>query len=197
AAARKLIGAHRFAQELADHALHRGLVLHFLQQDEEFVAAEPRHDVARAYRGAQAARDLDEETVPGVVAVEIVHLLEAVQVDEHAREPDRAAAGALHGLLERRPEAGAVGEAGEWVAVGERRDAFARERALGDVAPDAAVAEERAIGGEARLAGEREIARHAVRHGARGLEIPERDVGLWRRAMRRPARLAGAHGARR
>src|SRR5262249_50822671 len=62
ATAGKLVRAHRFAQELADHALHRGLVLHFLQQDEKFVAAEPRYHVARAYRGAQAARDLDEET---------------------------------------------------------------------------------------------------------------------------------------
>src|SRR5258705_9264445 len=35
-------------------------------------------------------------------------LLEAVEVDEHAGEPDRAAARALHGLLERRAEAGAV-----------------------------------------------------------------------------------------
>ena len=57
------------------------------------------------------------------------------------------AARALHGLLERRAETGAVGEARERVAVGERGDALARERALGDVAPDAAIAEEGAVGG--------------------------------------------------
>src|SRR5262249_39012156 len=145
AAPRQLVRAHRFAQKLADDALHRRLVLHFLQEHEELVAAEARHHVARAHRGAQPARNFDEETVPGIVAVEIVHLLEAVQVDEHAGEPDRAAAGTLYGLLQRRAEASAVGESGERVAVGKRGDALARERALGDVPPDAAVAEEAAV----------------------------------------------------
>src|SRR6185369_10878940 len=121
-------------------------------------------------------------------------LLEAVQVDEHAGEADRAAAGALHGLLERGAEARAVGEAGQRIAVGERGDALARERALGDVAPDAAIAEESAVGGEARLAREREVARHAVGHGAGELEIAERDVALERRAVRRPAGLVGTDG---
>ena len=69
---------------------------------------------------AQPRRHLDEERIAGVVAVRIVHLLEAVEIDEHhgklAVSPPRA----LHRLLERGAEARAVGEPGERIAVGER-----------------------------------------------------------------------------
>src|SRR5216684_8389490 len=79
-------------------------------------------------------------------------------VHEHAGQLGAAPAGALDRLFERRRKAGAVRQARQRVAVGERGDALARQRDLGDVATDAAVAEESAVGGEPRLAGHREIA---------------------------------------
>src|SRR5260221_108832 len=128
----------------------------------------------RAQVLAQPRRHLDQQRVAGIVAVRVVDLLEAVEVDEDQRELAVATARALYRLLERRPEAGAVGEPGERIAVGERRDALARERDLGDVAPDAAVAEEAAAGAEARLAAHREGAHRAIFDAARELEIADR-----------------------
>jgi hypothetical protein len=78
------------------------------------------------------------------------------------------------------------------VVVGERGDALARERDLGDVAADAAVAGEHAVGAEARLAAHREEARAAVGHDARELEVAERQVAVEHRHVRRPAGLVGA-----
>src|SRR6185503_8627222 len=125
---------------------------------------------ARAQAGAQAARGLDQEAVARRVAVGIVHLLEAVEVDEQRREAVTAPARALDRLVERRPEARAVGQSGERVAVGERSDVLAREHLLRDVAPDPAVAEKAAVGGDPRLAAHGEIAHRAVRARAAELE---------------------------
>ena len=51
----ELVGLEHLGRELADHALDRGRVLHLLEHDEEFVAAQARHDVARAQAAAGAA----------------------------------------------------------------------------------------------------------------------------------------------
>jgi hypothetical protein len=54
-------------------------------QDGEFVAAEARHHVAVAHRGAEPTRDRDQHFIADAVAVKIVDLLEAVQIEqEHA-----------------------------------------------------------------------------------------------------------------
>ena len=156
------VGPAQRVDELAHHALDAGDVLHGFQHDEELVAAQARDEVARAHVAAQALRDFDQEGVAGGVAVAVVDLLEAVEVDEDAGELRAVAPRALDRLLERRREAHAVGEPGERVAVGERGDALARERDLGDVAADAAVAEEVALRVVARLAAHREVARGAV-----------------------------------
>src|SRR5467141_1395143 len=94
-------------------------------------------------------------------------------------------------LAPRRREAGAVGQAGQRIAVGERGDALARQRDLGDIAPDAAVAEEGALRAKARLAADREVADAAVRPGAPELEIAERRSRLEHAAQLAPAGLAG------
>src|SRR4051812_7594173 len=108
----------------------------------------------------------------------VVDLLEAVEVDEHTRDLPAVAPRAFDRLVERRREADAVGEAGQRVAVGERRDALARRRDLAHVAPDAAIAEERAVGVVARLAAYREMARDAIADRPRDLEVAERHAGL-------------------
>src|SRR4051812_42313113 len=100
----------------------------------------------------QALRYFDEESIARGVAVAVVDLLEAIQVEENARDLAAVALGALDGLVERRREADAIGEPGERIAVGERRDAFAREGDLGHVASDAAVADEVAARVVVRLA---------------------------------------------
>src|SRR5690606_33338656 len=115
--------------------------------------------------------------------------LEAVEVEEHAGELRGAPARALRRLLERGREAGAVGKAGERVLEGERGDALAGEHALGDVAPDAAVAEEAAVGRTARLAAYGEVARGAVPPRPAELEVAERLARLHLGAQRRPSGL--------
>src|SRR2546422_1700332 len=191
-AAGELVGLEQLGKELAGDAVHRRHVVHFLDHHEELVAPEPRHEVARAQDRAQPARDVDQQPVADIVAVRVVDLLEAVEVHEHAGQLGAAPAGALDRLLERRRKAGAVRQAGQRVAVGERGDALARQRDLGDVAPDAAVAEEGALRGKARLAADREVADAAVRPGAPELEIAERRSRLEHPAQLAPAGLARA-----
>src|SRR5438132_10513202 len=191
-AAGELVGLEQLGKELAGDAVHRRHVVHFLDHHEELVAPEPRHEVARAQDGAQPARDVDQQPVADIVAVRVVDLLEAVEVHEHAGQLGAAPAGALDRLFERRREAGAVRQAGQRVAVGERGDALARQRDLGDVAPDAAVAEEGARRGKARLAADREVADAAVRPGAPELEIAERRSRLEHGAQLAPPGLARA-----
>src|SRR5258706_337480 len=146
-----------------------------------------------AHMAPQALRHFDEEGVARGVPVAVVDLLEAVEVDEHAGDLAALAPGALDGLVERRREAHAVGEAGERIAVGERGDALAGERDLGHVAPDAAVADEAAARVVVRLAAHREIACAAVGGGARHLEVAERQPALERRLVRLPAGMVGTH----
>src|SRR5690606_25476155 len=149
--------------------------------------------IASAHRGTQPPRHFDQATVARVVSVQVVYLLEAVEVDEHARELEPAAPCALDGLLERRAEARAIGKAGERIAVGKRGDALARERAFSDVASYAAVAEERAIGRKTGLTAQGEVARGAIGHCARELEIAEGHVALQCCPVRGPTRFVGAH----
>ena len=61
-------------------------VVHLLQQHGELVAAQPRHQVARAHAVGQAARHLAQQRVAGDVAEAVVDDLEAVEVEEHHRE---------------------------------------------------------------------------------------------------------------
>ena len=84
----QLHGLAQHRQELAGDALDLGTFGGFLQDDDEFVAAKPRHDVARAQRAAQPARDLHQQHVAGIMAERIVDDLEAVEIDEqHGKLP--------------------------------------------------------------------------------------------------------------
>ena len=187
------VGLAQRVDDLHHHALDADHVLHALEHDEEFVAAEARHEVARPHVAAQALCDLHQERIARGMAVPVVDLLEAVEIHEHAGDLVALAPRALDRLLERRRKAHAVGEPGQRIAVGERGDALARERDLGDVAPDAAIAEEQALRVVARLAAHREVARGSVRQPARDLEVAERQPALKRCPVRLPAGLVGAH----
>ena len=105
-------------------------------QHDELVAAEARDHIARLDDGAEPERDLLEQLVADRVAERVVDGFEPVEVDqvdgkvilafvhgrEHAADP----------LAELRP----VGEAGEFVELGEMRDALLRALALGHVFED-------------------------------------------------------------
>ena len=189
-AAGELVGLEQLGKELAGDAVHCRHIVHLLDHHEELVAPEPRHEVARAQHRAQPAPDVDQQPVADIVAVRVVDLLEAVEVHEHAGQLGAAPAGALDRLFERRRKAGAVRQASQRVAIGERGDVLARERNLGDVATDAAVAEEGAVGGEPRLAAHREIADAAVRPGTTELEIAEQRARPEHAAQLAPAGFA-------
>ena len=80
--AAQLHGLADDGQEVARDSLDVVAVGDLLQNDDEFVAAEPRHHVAGAQRAAQAPRDFHQQQVAGVVAERIVDDLEAVEIDE-------------------------------------------------------------------------------------------------------------------
>ena len=63
-----------------------------LQDDDEFVAAEPRHDVARAQGAAQPVGDFHQQHVAGIMAERIVDDLEPVEIDEQQRKLSLVAA---------------------------------------------------------------------------------------------------------
>src|SRR5437016_3408236 len=190
-AARQRVGPQCVIQQFAVDAFNRGGVCDFLEDHEEFVAAEPRDEIGRPQLGAQAPRHFHEELVADVMAVGVVDLLEAVQVDERAGEPRAVAPRALDGLLQGRGEAGTVGKPGERIAVSERFDPLAHERGFSDIAAHAAVPAERPVGSEPRLAGQREIPRDPVGQGPRELEVAERNVAVHACLVFRPLRRVG------
>ena len=85
--------------------------------DDEFVAAEPGDQ--RPDRAAQSVREHDDEQVAGVVAEEVVHRLEPVEVDEQRR--DRARVDRREPAVEVLDQRPAVGQAGQLVVLGQVR----------------------------------------------------------------------------
>src|SRR6185437_954565 len=108
-----------------------------LAEQHELIAAEARHQVARARAGAQAGRRLPQERVAGLMAEGVVDLFEMVQVEEQDREATLPCTGIgdrrRQGLIECRP----IGQLRETVVRGEVTNALIRPLALGDVTPDA------------------------------------------------------------
>ena len=121
-----------FEQPLGDRDRER--LVRLLEQERELVAAEPGEGVARADRRGEAPRDLLEQLVAGVVAERVVHLLEAVEVDEQHGERLAGARRAGQRLVEPVAEERTVGEAREPVVEGLVRELVLEPDALGDVA---------------------------------------------------------------
>ena len=78
----------------------------------EFVPPEPRERIARADAQLYARRRLAQDRVAGGVAVDVVHVLEVVEVDEQQREGEALALAADHLQLEAVREEQAVGRPG-------------------------------------------------------------------------------------
>ena len=109
------------------------VVAQVLEDHRELVAAQARHGVGGAHAGREARRDALQQLVAHLVAERVVDGLEAVQVDEHEREPGVAARRVDDRLLEAIVEQHAVGQPGEGIARGEVLGALLGLLALRDV----------------------------------------------------------------
>jgi hypothetical protein len=87
------LAQHR--QKLAGNALDLVALGGLLQNDHEFVAAEPRHDIARTQRTTQPAADLHQQHIAGIMAQRVVDDLEPVEVDEQQGKLPLIACGSI------------------------------------------------------------------------------------------------------
>ena len=98
----------------------------FFQNDDEFVAAEPGHDVARTQRGAQPVRDFHQQHVAGIMPQRIVDDLEPVEIDEQQRKPPLIALRGIDCTAQQAVEHFPVGQAGQAVVRRQIFDPFIR-----------------------------------------------------------------------
>ena len=100
---------HRGDDLLRD--LPRSLIVgpQVLEDDREFVAAEPGDGVGGAHAASKARGDLLQQRVADLVAERVVDRLEAVEIDEHEREARALARRVDRRLLEPVVEKQAVG----------------------------------------------------------------------------------------
>ncbi len=73
-------------KHLLRHQRHFRRRAMILDQDDEFVATQPRQQVGIAHAGLDACRDHLQQTVTGIVSQRVVDDLEPVEVDEQHRE---------------------------------------------------------------------------------------------------------------
>ena len=103
-----------------------GLVL---DQKAELVAAEPRDGGADGLEGAEPPRDFDEQHVADAVAVQVIDVAEAVEIDGEQREGRPAGAAPLDGPFQFGDEGGAVEDARQRIDLREKAELlFAIER---------------------------------------------------------------------
>jgi hypothetical protein len=141
--------AHRLAREdllAAPETLEqvlgdgRGIVhARAAQQNRELVAAQPPHRVGLAQAVAQQLRGLAHESVAGLMAEGVVHLLQVVQVQHQQRARVPVAAHQLDLQRQRLQEAPAVEQAGQRVVFGQELELALERLALGDVGQHALV----------------------------------------------------------
>ncbi len=162
-----------------DHRI--GRAVHAGEQDDELVAAEPRHHVDVADAAAEPLRRLHQQRVAGVVAKRVVDVLELVEIDQQhpdiAVRPARAAQRRLQPL----PHQPAIGQPGQRVMIGHVPHALLGFLLLGDVLQHAEGAQD-AIAVDLHLAGLAHQPVVAVRidegqldlEGSRGCAAPSR-----------------------
>ena len=141
------------------------------QQPGELLAADPRHHLALARAGPQAARHLAHHGVAGRVAVGVVDALEVVEVEQHQRQRGAGAQRAGGLLVQALLEGAVVRQLGERVGGGEAGQ-HAGRTARGRRPP---------CGGSGR--GPAQPDERRGRHGAHGRR---RSRGRARRGARRP-----------
>ena len=97
--------------------LQRGRAIHVGHQQRELVAAEPGDDGVRGDL-AQPLGDLDQHLIAAGIADRIVHLIEAIEIDDSISEGPVLGTGGK-ALVEQIEQLAVVGQAGERVLVGE------------------------------------------------------------------------------
>ena len=93
-------------------------------QDDEFVASEARHGVARTDRGFYAARELLQDRIAGGVTMAVVDALEAIQIEIEQRQLDALALAADAGLRQAIVQQVAVGQSRQLVVLRHARETF-------------------------------------------------------------------------
>ena len=105
-------------------------------QDDEFVSAPARDEIARADDGAQPARDLRQELVAHAMAEAVVDLFEVVEIEEHHGHAVDRIAIRTQGPGELVLEAAAIGQIGHGVETRHSINLDLRVAPLGDVLND-------------------------------------------------------------
>ena len=134
-----------------------------------------------------------QDFVAGHVAEGVVDVLEAVEVDEQHGEHATVAAGERQRVIEPLEERGAVVEARQRVVMREPVVALLGQLLLGDVATDAAIADEAPVRCVHGLAADRRIAIAVIAVLAAEDDVVERLVRLEPRAVRLPSAFWRLH----
>ena len=119
--------------------------LDFAQDRGEFVAAQPRNHVDFAQGVAEALRHGHQQRVSEIVAKRVVHVLEAVEIDEQHADLVFVAGGARNFRGELLEETAAIRQLGELVVAGEITQQGLVALAIGDVLDDAEMAKDRTV----------------------------------------------------
>ena len=100
------------------HAAGGVFCVGFRKNDRKFLATKTADDVIAAKISTEEIGQLAEESVAGIVAVNIVEALEVIEIEEHNGERTALTSGALQLAVKRLLHEAAVEEAGERVANG-------------------------------------------------------------------------------
>ena len=112
----------------------RAVATQLLNQHDKLVPAQPGHCVHLAHTGLDALRHLDQQQIPGRVAVGVVQRFEVVQVQHDQCGKLAIALAGGQRLAHAVGQQAAVGQIGERVVKRQTVDLFVRALALGDVA---------------------------------------------------------------
>lgn len=103
------------------------------EQHHELVTAETRQGVFSAQLTSQACGHLDQQGVANQMAQAVVDRLEMIQIDEQQRAQAALAILPVHGVLQTIEQQAAIGQAGQFVAVGQALDLALVALTFGDI----------------------------------------------------------------
>ncbi len=167
-------------QQAPSELVNVDLVGDFLGEHDELVAAQARHGIGVADRFREPARERLQDFVAGGVAERVIDVLEPVEIHEQERDGAIVASRERDRMVEPLEERGPVVQARQRIEPRKPADVGLDELLLRDVEPDAAIADERAVGRMHRLAADRYEAEATLRvrgaqdHVAKYLVGPER-----------------------
>jgi hypothetical protein len=170
-------GGHQVLLDALGHPGGVGGGAQVLEEDGEVVAAQAGQGVPGAQRALEAAGDLDQEVVAGVVAEAVVDALEAIDVEVQHRERQGVAGLALgppEQVLDPVHEQGPVGQVGERVVQAMALELLGDALVLGDVAGDPEGADDVPVRIAQRHLGGRHPAHAAVGEGLLLVHVHER-----------------------